>query len=223
MLFTILMFFNLMTGKNRRELSDAVLKSVVLFVLFLYAITEVLSIFGACTQTGILCAWLVADICLLLKLLYGKQAGTAVCSFRDAIKGFFSGRYFFIRMSFLFFFCAMFIMAILTVPYNWDSMTYHLTRMAIWTQKSSVAHYPAVDSRELSTPPLTEFVMMNLYLFCGKRDILLNMVQFLSYVFNTYVIYRISRRLELVVIILCISPFCICSGCFCRGNNNPGR
>lgn len=197
MVFIILTFFNLITGKNRKETTDALLKSLVLFVLFLYTVTEFLPLFGACTRTGIFIAWSLADICLLLKLVLDRQTGIAFCNVKEMVKRFFSGKHCFIRMAFLVFFFIVFIMAFLTVPYNWDSMTYHLTRMAIWVQNGSVAHYTAVDPRELSTPPLTEFVMMHLYLFCGKRDILLNMVQFLSYVFNTYMVYRISRRLEL--------------------------
>ena len=197
MIFIILTFFNLTTEKNRKDPTDALLKAAVLFALYLYAATEILSLFRVCTRTSILIVWLAADLCLILRLIAGRQGGNTLHIIKGSFRSFFYGKYAPVRIGFLAFFFVMFVMAYLTVPYNWDSMTYHLTRMAIWVQNASVAHYPAVDARELSTPPLTEFVMMHLYLLCGKNDLLLNMVQFLSYVFNTYMIYRISRRLGL--------------------------
>jgi 4-amino-4-deoxy-L-arabinose transferase-like glycosyltransferase len=64
---------------------------------------------------------------------------------------------------------------------NWDSMTYHLSRVMHWIQQHSVAHYPTMNGRQLEFGPWSEFVIATLYLLVGD-DRLATTVQWFSMV-----------------------------------------
>jgi len=53
-------------------------------------------------------------------------------------------------------------------PNNWDSMTYHLARVAHWIQNRSVAPYPAGDPRQVLYPPGAEFLVLALQVVSGS-------------------------------------------------------
>ena len=72
------------------------------------------------------------------------------------------------------------VIAVLAPPNNWDSMTYHMPRVAHWSQNGSVAHYPTHILRQLWLGPWAEFAIMHLYLLTGG-DRLANLVQWLAF------------------------------------------
>jgi len=102
-----------------------------------------------------------------------------------------------IGIVFSFFFVAMFCMAIFTIPYNWDSMTYHLPRIVEWAQNKSVEHYATYDVRRLTSPVLPAFVNLQVYILNGSNDSIFNLLQYFSYVTNAVLIHQICSKLEL--------------------------
>lgn len=54
------------------------------------------------------------------------------------------------------------VIATFAFPNTWDSMTYHLSRVAQWMARDSVAHYPTNINRQISQPPLTEYAILNI-------------------------------------------------------------
>ena len=70
--------------------------------------------------------------------------------------------------------------AIAATPNNWDSMTYHLARVANWEQNRSIAHYPTAIGRQDYMPPLAEWMVLHLQLLAGS-DRLANCVQWASW------------------------------------------
>ena len=72
------------------------------------------------------------------------------------------------------------VIAVLAPPNNWDSMTYHMPRVAHWSQNGSVAHYPTHILRQLWLGPWAEFAITHLYLLTGG-DRLANLVQWLAF------------------------------------------
>jgi hypothetical protein len=53
--------------------------------------------------------------------------------------------------------------ALFAVPIAWDSMSYHLARVAHWSQNHAVAFYPTHIVRQLYQPPLAEYAILHLY------------------------------------------------------------
>lgn len=81
-----------------------------------------------------------------------------------------------------------------TLPYNWDSMTYHLPRLAHWTQNQSVAPYASHIDRQVGSTTLASYVTLMVYILSGKRDIFLNLVQCMAYISNAVFLYGIARK-----------------------------
>jgi hypothetical protein len=70
--------------------------------------------------------------------------------------------------------------ALLSPPNTWDSMTYHMPRVAHWSQAGSVAHYATHVLRQLWLGPGAEFAITHLYLLAGG-DRLANVPQWLAF------------------------------------------
>lgn len=70
--------------------------------------------------------------------------------------------------------------ALISPPNTWDSMTYHMPRVAHWSQAGSVTHYPTHILRQLWLGPGAEFVITHLYVLTGG-DRLANLVQWLAF------------------------------------------
>lgn len=89
----------------------------------------------------------------------------------------------------------MLIIALNTIPFNWDSMTYHLSRIMHWIQNKSVDYYPTNINRQIVSPPMAEYILMNIHLIFDN-DILFNILQWYSYAFSAYLIYKICRNFK---------------------------
>lgn len=71
------------------------------------------------------------------------------------------------------------VIALISAPNTWDSMTYHLSRVVHWLQNGSVAHYPTHIVRQLISNPLAEYLLLHLQLLSGG-DRFANLVQWSS-------------------------------------------
>lgn len=68
------------------------------------------------------------------------------------------------------------VVSVAAAPNNWDSMTYHLPRVAHWQAQGSVTFYATSIDRQLWMAPLSEFAAMHLMTLSGG-DVLANLVQ----------------------------------------------
>jgi hypothetical protein len=57
---------------------------------------------------------------------------------------------------------ATLVVALVSPPNNWDSMTYHMARVANWIDHGSARHYPTYDQRQLWLGPFAEFAITHL-------------------------------------------------------------
>ena len=71
------------------------------------------------------------------------------------------------------------ILAILIPPNNWDSMTYHMTRVEEWRQNLNVYPFPTSNIRQVNYPPLAEYIILNLQVL-SQSDYFANLVQYFS-------------------------------------------
>ncbi|MBS1952667.1 MAG: hypothetical protein JST89_00630 [Cyanobacteria bacterium SZAS-4] len=74
---------------------------------------------------------------------------------------------------------ALGILAVYCSPNNYDSLTYHLSRIEHWINNRSVAHFQIHVLRQLTMNPAAEFLIMHLRLLSGT-DYFSNVVQWFS-------------------------------------------
>lgn len=208
MICALILLFLIFSKAYVEEPVKAVIYSATLWTLYLYAVTEILSIFSSVRFIPLLITWLLFDIVLLVFLILKSDpksnkattsANKATSITKTPIKDIRTKKLsnasviraiMFISLSIM-----MLYMACRIVPYNWDSMTYHCARIANWAHNGSVAHYAASIMRQVCSPTLAEFVNLNLYVLMNKNDVLFNCVQCVSYLISVYLIYKIAEKI----------------------------
>lgn len=72
------------------------------------------------------------------------------------------------------------IVALCAPPNTWDSMTYHMARVAEWYDHGTVAFYPTAIDRQLWQPPFAEYLLLVTYGVLAGRDYLANLPQWIA-------------------------------------------
>lgn len=106
-----------------------------------------------------------------------------------------------------------FLFATFTVPYNWDSMSYHLSRIVHWTEYGSISHYACHDLSQITDPALAEFINLQIYVLSGEKDYFVNLLQTFSYLFSALLVNGICTKIgcrklfqELAVLVYVTTP-----------------
>lgn len=163
---------------------------IAIWVTYMYIMTEVLSLIHAVNRTGVVAGWILFDVTLAVIILFrlkNKKLSLRL-NIRNAVGLFKKYPVHIIIVS------ITFLWAMGTIPNNYDSMTYHLTRVAHWAQNESVSHFAANDVRQVASPVLASFVNLHVYIMCGKKDVLLNMLQWSCYVTNAWLVTKLAYR-----------------------------
>lgn len=178
---------------KRKDLVGRGAKAIVLWNIWSFILVEVLSIKHMLDKTGIIIGWGILDVILVLVMIIQYRRNKSCLN----IIGFVKRAFEFIIENKLAALTAFIILllALLTVPYNWDSMTYHLPRITHWTQNQSVAHYATNDVRQVSSPVLAEFINVQVYIIMNNTDYLLNMLQAASYFINAILVYKLAVKI----------------------------
>lgn len=160
---------------------------------FVYVVTEGLSLFSALTRENVLICW----------GLFIVLIGVIIFVNRNNLKGFVknysvkisnkSALFKFQIMLVVILVAVMFTMSANIVPYNGDSMAYHLPRVMHWVQNKSVSYYITNDGRQLYSPPFAEYCVLQVYFLFGT-DKFFNLVQWYSYVTSACVIFCVLRK-----------------------------
>lgn len=191
LVFVLLFVFLLINIKMDKE--KVYFISIIIFVTGCYLLNEFLSIFNILDYKHLQGIYIMLSICLIICLIHKIKI---VSLFFENLKRHLMGmQNKGIRLLFLMVFCLMLVLALLTIPYNWDSMTYHLPRIAHWTQNKSIAHYVTNDMRQLASPPLSEFINLQVYILTGQSNRFLNLLQYGCFVTNSLILFFITKRL----------------------------
>ena len=86
------------------------------------------------------------------------------------------------------------VIAWLSPPNNWDSMTYHMSRVAHWAQNRSVESYPTTILRQLYQNPAAEFAILQFRVLTGG-DRFANLIQWFSMIGSTIGVSLIAKEL----------------------------
>jgi amino acid transporter len=146
----LLLLFLIFCHPERDWRSALMSASVILGVLTI-AFIEILSVFKLLTFATVLSAWSLSVIVLgwiyYRKLKQRKEKFDLYLFFKLTPVSY-------ILLGGIVFIVAVIgLISIVSPPNNWDSMTYHMSRVVHWIQNQSVAHYPTYDSAQLVHPP----------------------------------------------------------------------
>ncbi len=84
--------------------------------------------------------------------------------------------------------------AFIAPPNTWDSMAYHMARVAHWIQNGTVRHYPTIYLPQLYHPPWAEFAITHLQIL-SDSDRFANSIQWLSMVGSVFGVSLIAKLL----------------------------
>jgi hypothetical protein len=86
------------------------------------------------------------------------------------------------------------VVALVSPPNNWDSMTYHMARVANWVDHRSVSDYPTHILRQLYLGPWAEFAVTHLQILAGG-DRFANLVQYVAMLGNVLGVSLVAKKL----------------------------
>ena len=184
---------------SEKEMGDALAKAILAFELLLLIITNILSVFAAINSYTIFFSWLL--VLFAVMVLYGKKKGSQEkISNRDqrdrSLNSLFLHNKLCLIMLLILIILSLILLigALFTVPYNYDSMSYHLARIGYWMDHGSVAHYVSNIDRQIYSPVLAEYNLLHMMLLSGS-DTFVNLLQYLSMFAAAFFIYQSTRRL----------------------------
>ncbi len=185
---------------DREKQRESFPEIIICFSMIIWFSTEILSAMQFLTYTAIRTIWIIFGLLSVLLMLKRMKSGkgSAWIYAKDKLKEdvWRGGQWFERLLSVLILLLAliMFILSYTIVPNNWDSMTYHMARVANWIQNRSVAYYSTSILRQLYYSNFTEYIILHLCLLL-KSDKLVNIVQWLAYVLSAVMTYKISIKL----------------------------
>lgn len=180
-------------------LRESVIRSYLVLFLLIAVSTECLSFLGAVTSDAIHLIWIVVTLASLAFMSFLLRHADQRASIEGRLDGVFAeyGWYeaFFLLM------ISCILLATLTValvypPNNWDSMTYHMARVAYWIQNGSIDVYPTANDRQTHNPPLAEWAILHLQLL-GHSDRFANIIQWFSFIVSIVVSTLIVKEFQL--------------------------
>lgn len=179
--------------KRKKTGAEAYADTLLFLILFIYIITQLYSAFHFIEQKAILGTWIALILVLLALLLLHREKGIDYYKIIDAVKK----KEFRKTKLVLGIICAgILLLSAKSITANWDSMTYHMPRVMHWIQNKSVAFYATNVTRQITNPPLSEYVIMHVMLLTGS-DKFVCMVQGVSYVLSAGLIYVIAGKMKM--------------------------
>lgn len=192
------------SGRARLGAREAAAWAAVIWASFASLVTELLSLgaghnlnapaTGHFTRGWLACVWLLPALAAIFILWQrrARLAGLARSRFARvrALVGL--DRYLVLAIAI----CALLVgfVAVASAPTTWDSMTYHLARVAAWLQLGGVAHYATHAEPQLIHPPGAEMLIAQLQALTGG-DRYAALVQTAAYVLAIVVASSIARGL----------------------------
>lgn len=195
LLITFILLIILIKELSGRKIGDAYLLAIISFTSICFLLNEIFSVRCWLNEKILTTVYWVLCILIIFVIIRRKSIWSISIRKKLLTQTIDKRSWWIYAVSFTFLF-GIFILAITTVPYNWDSMTYHLPRITQWAQNQSVAHYATHDIRQLTSPVLAEFINLHVYILSENKDNLLNMLQYTSFVTNSVLVYAITKKLD---------------------------
>lgn len=178
-------------GNIRLEWSwpRVVLRSVILLGVYLVFVTELLSLFWGLTQLGLLLVWIIPTLTLgTWVILHLRQAkGLRWPSFH--LPTILDSRL--MLGSVIIIICTTGLIAWISPPNTWDSLSYHMSRVAHWAQEGSVRPFATGILRQQYMSPGAEFIILHTYIL-SAGDRWPNYIQWFAMVASLIGVYAVT-------------------------------
>ncbi len=184
--------------KRNRSISKSSMYTLIVFSILVVLITEISSYFKVYNYTSSFFYWGISA--LASSFVYFRSNLLPLKNLKKTIKS----NKIIVLVSVLFF-LLLFIQGILYPPNNWDSMTYHMARIAHWVMNESVYPYPTHIYRQIYQPPLSEWIIAQVCIL-NKADYFANAIQLIFLIASLGVINQImllwnqSKRRRMIAI-----------------------
>ena len=177
----LLAFLCILIVLHNRQPNDPLrrllIHSAIWFDCYLIFWLEVLSFLKGVTQAGLLFIWVVPILVFLVWWGRKKRSNQRVTLPMVLVPHRWWDRLLLLIV------CSVVIItglvAYVTPPQTWDSLSYHLSRVAHWAQEQSIWHYATGIDRQTSMPPGAEELVLNLYVVT-QSDRLANFPEWLA-------------------------------------------
>ena len=171
---------------------SSLLAAAVVWGVLLTGITEFLSLFRQITFSAVLAFWFtsLAIALIIVVRLGGSVKEPSLRSFLEGLSPFERS----LLGGLAVITAVIALIAWISPPNNWDSLTYHMSRVAHWIQNRTVANYPTNLLRQLHQNPQAEFTILNFQILSGT-DRLANLVQWFSMVGSVVGVSLLAKQL----------------------------
>ena len=190
--FLFIFFGFIAKGKNNvligfyTNVRLAFVKACLIVSFISYLLAELLSIQNRLNFSNIFIAWFI--VALVAGYFFFKQKSAVhLFSFKLgsynlsslSLKGVEKKYNNLFLLSVVFILFPLLLLSIFIPPNNWDSLAYHLPRIEHWIQDKNIYPYPTNLIRQIITPPMSEYILLQLRML-SDNDWYLNLVQYFS-------------------------------------------
>ncbi len=196
LLVLLCLYFFFLEQKNGRV--EALARALVSYHVLLLLITNGLSLFSGFTKVTCFLSWCFVLFVLTFRYIYKYKKCYPLKKIMDQQLPVQILNRSLIEKIMLFvmviLFVVLFVGALFTVPYNYDSMTYHLARIGHWIDFKSVNHYVSNIDRQIYSPVLAEYNLLHIMSLSGS-DTYVNFLQYFSMIGTCIFLYKTARML----------------------------
>jgi hypothetical protein len=167
--------------RGKKQFADALIKAHLVFFAIVAGSTELLSLFRAVEFLYVSVLWSLVVLVLLVWLIVDARNGLGTVFpivNPKGIDGSPHERTLWLIIG-LILTCTL-ATALLYPPNNYDSMTYHMARVAHWIHNQSVSFYLTSYPSQNYQMPLAEFAILHFQLLSGS-DVFANCVQWIAF------------------------------------------
>ena len=198
------MLFYIYQLERKESNGGAYADSILFVILCTYVMTEIYSIVHLLTRKVILATWICLVLILLILIVINRKKDVDYHRIIESIKEK-ELRNTKIILGVICVWGGVFLSA-KSITANWDSMTYHMPRIMHWIQNKSTAFYATSEIRQITSPPLAEYMIMHIMMLTGN-DKFVCMVQGASYVLSAGLIYSLSGKMKIGKPYACFAVF----------------
>ena len=171
------LYFFINEYKNQQGIFTSIriglIYSLLIFAFLTYLFCEILSINNSLNEVNLSIAWSIVLFLFTTKVYKIKWTLERAAIFLPQMYVVYIG------FTFVLILIPLLVLSILIPPNNWDSMSYHMTRVEEWRQNLNVYPFPTSNIRQINVPPLAEYIILNLQIL-SQSDYFANLIQFVS-------------------------------------------